>query len=206
MLTAEQKKLANALLKIGAVKFGSFRLKIHDTQPDAPLSPFYLDLRLLRSFPDAKKSVVKAYVRILRSLQFDVLADVPTAATPLVSSIADILQVPQITPRMDKKTHGAGAKIDGAFRKGQRAVLVDDLVTHARSKIEAIRVLEGAGLKVRDVVVLVDREQGGREGLEKAGYRLHTVLGIHELFSYYAEIGKISKTKYQQALDYLVNA
>lgn len=205
MLTAEQKQIADALLKIGAVEFGAFRLKIHDTQPDAPLSPFYLNLRLLRSFPLAKKKAVKAYVKILRNFKFDLLADVPTAATPLVSSIADALQMPQITPRMDKKEHGTGAKIDGAFRKGQRAVLVDDLVTHARSKLEAIRVLEEAGLRVRDVVVLVDREQGGREDLEKAGYRLHAILGIHELFRYYADRSKISKQKYKEIEDYIAD-
>lgn len=203
MLTAEQKKLADALLEIGAVKFGAFRLKIHDTKPDAPLSPFYLDLRLLRSFPTAKKKAVRAYLRLLRTLKFDVLADVPTAATPLVASIADVLRMAQITPRMDKKAHGTGAKVDGFFRKGQTAVLVDDLVTHARSKLEAIRVLEQAGLRVKDVVVLVDREQGGAEELAQEGYKLHSILQISKLFAYYADTGKIGKKSYRQILDYI---
>lgn len=203
MLTGGKKQLADALFKIGAVKFGAFKLKIHDINPDAPLSPFYIDLRLLRSFPDAKKKAVKAYVKLLRRLKFNVLADVPTAATPLVSSIADVLRVPQITPRMDKKGHGTGAKVDGAYRKSQKTVVLDDLVTRARSKIEAIEVLEEAGLKVKDVVVLVDREQGGREDLEKEGYKLHAILGIRELFSYYADCKKISRKRHQQILNYL---
>lgn len=203
MLTASQKNLADTLFKIGAVKFGAFRLKIHDTRPDAPLSPFYIDLRLLRSFPDAKKKAVKAYIKVLRKLDFELIADVPTAATPLVSSICDALNVPQVTPRMDKKTHGTGAKIDGVFKKGQKVVLVDDLVTHARSKIEVIEVLHGAGLKVKDVIVLVDREQGGGDELEAAGCKLHAVLPITALFKYYLDSGEISAKKYAQISEYL---
>lgn len=202
-LTAPQRSIADALLEIGAMKFGAFRLKLHGTNPDAPLSPFYIDLRILRSFPGAKAKATDAYIESLKALEFDVLADVPTAATPLVSSISDRLKIPQITPRMDKKNHGTGARIDGVFEEGQVAVLVDDLVTGADSKMEAVDVLRAGGLEVRDVVVLVDREQGGREQLAEAGLKLHSVLGIHDLLKYYAETGKISQKKYQQILDYL---
>lgn len=202
MLTAEEKILANDLFKVGAIKFGAFRLVLHDENPQAPLSPFYIDLRIIRSFPKTKKKVVEVYRRLLRELKYDLLADVPTAATPIVSTLSDVTGIPMISPKVSK-AHGSGAKIDGVFKKGQTAVLIDDLITQADSKFEAIKVLEDAGLKVKDIVILFDREQSGVARLKKAGYKVHVIFGAREFFKYYADSGKITKDKYKEVLDYL---
>ena len=161
-LTETQRAFADALLATGAVKFGAFRLKLHEKQPDAPLSPIYVDLRTLRSFPDALDDAVLTLVEMIaaQSLSFDLYADVPLAATPLVAVLTHITRTGMITPR-EAKTHGAGDAINGAYAPGQTALVIDDLVTRAESKLEAIHVLEAHGLLVRDVAVLVDREQGG---------------------------------------------
>src|SRR5262249_2981402 len=149
-------ELARALYEAGAIQFGAFRLKLHETRPDAPLSPLYINLRLLRSHPDQMDVSVTAYQALLAECEFDLPADVPMAATPFVAILSHLTRVPQITPR-EPKTHGSGARIDGVYQPGQTAVVIDDLVTGADSKLEAIRVLEDAGLTVRDVLVLVDR-------------------------------------------------
>ncbi|MBI2051482.1 hypothetical protein HYT33_01840 [Candidatus Roizmanbacteria bacterium] len=201
-LTKKQKSLCLELFKIGAIKFGEFKLKLHDENPKAPLSPVYIDLRILRRFPKAKRAAVDVYVELLRPLKFDLLADVPTAATPLVSSLSDRLRVGMITPRKDAKKHGSGAKVDGMVRedKGKKAVMVDDLVTRADSKLEAAETLKSEGVRVKDIVVLIDRKQGGGRQLKSKGYRLRSALTMQQMLDFYLEKGVIKKRVYQNTV------
>ncbi len=202
-MTAKQRAFADALLSSGAVKFGAFRLKLHETQPDAPLSPIYVDLRVLRSFPDALDAAVAALAELIaaRGLEFARYADVPMGATPLVAVLSHVTRIPMTTPR-EVKTHGAGGTINGAWTPGETVLLIDDLVTHAESKLEAIRVLEANGLVVRDVAVLVDREQGGPEQLAAAGYRLHAAVTLSQLLAYWRATGGIDAATYERVQEY----
>lgn len=183
-LTKTQQKVARAVFEAGCIRFGQFTLASERS------SPIYVNLRLLRSFPLQKRIVVSEYKRLLKPLEFDLLADVPTAATPIVSSLTDrFLQdkliKPQITPRHDAKAYGSGNVIDGVFQKGQVAVLIDDLITTAASKLRAIGILEEAELVVHDVVVLVDRDEGGKEELKQRRYRLHASMTLPEMARFY---------------------
>ena len=198
----DAERLARALVEAGAIQFGAFRLKLHEERPEAPLSPLYINLRLLRSHPDQMDVAVAAYRSLLVGLEFDVLADVPMAATPFVAILSHLTRVPMVTPR-EPKTHGSGATIDGAFRPGQTAVVIDDLVTKADSKLEAIRVLEGQGLRVRDVLVLVDREQGGAQQLAAAGYTLRAALRLSDLLDICRRTGTIDAEQYGRATEYV---
>lgn len=195
-------RLAQALVDAGAIQFGAFRLKLHEERPDAPLSPIYINLRLLRSHPDQMDVAVAAYRALLHECEFDLLADVPMAATPFVAIVSHLTRMPMITPRQPK-THGSGASIDGAYQPGHTAVVIDDLVTKADSKLEAVRALEAEGLRVRDVVVLVDREQGGREQLAEAGYTLHAAVRFSELMEIYRRNGVIDDEAFARIGDYM---
>lgn len=203
ILNEGKERLALRLFDIGAIKFGGFRLKLHEEKPEAPLSPFYIDLRNIRSFPQVMEETVDVYKSLLKDLEFDLLADVPTAATPIVTNLSSQLNIPMISPRIDQKTHGSGAKIEGAFKEGQRVILVDDLVTTAKSKLVAIKILEENGLKTEDVVVLIDREQGGKEELKKRGYRLWSVFEISDLLEIYYKSGRLRKKQYQDSINYI---
>ena len=187
----------------GAIKFGVFRLKLHERKPDAPLSPIYIDLRVLRSFPPVMDSAVEVYMELIRDLKFDLFADVPTAATPIVAILSHLMKVPMVSPRKDDKEHGISRKIDGAFEAGQTALLIDDLITHAESKLETISTLKANGLTVKDVVVLVDREQGGAEQLETAGYKFHCAFKLSELLQFYQQEGEIDQSEYERTITYL---
>lgn len=202
-LTAAQRAFADGLLSSKAVKFGAFRLKLHETEPDAPLSPMYVDLRVLRSFPDALDAAVATLRELIAAdgLRFDVYADVPMAATPFVAVLSHLTRIPMITPR-EAKTHGAGGTINGAFASGQTALVIDDVVTHADSKIEAIRTLEANGLVARDVIVLIDREQGGAQAIAAAGYALHAAVTISQLLDYWRAMGGITQEQYDQVRTY----
>lgn len=203
MLSDKQRALAAKLIDIGAVKFGNFRLKMHEKNPSAPLSPIYIDLRLLRSFPEAFKAAIDAYSEMAGSLVFDCFADVPTAGTPLAAALAFVNRRPMISPRLDQKTHGTASKIDGAFKAGQIALVIDDLITDASSKLQAVQVLEQNGIHVRDVIVLIDREQGGLAELASRGYVGHAALKLSELLKFYLAEGRISQADYDRTLTYL---
>lgn len=206
-MTEKQRIFADALLTSGAVKFGAFRLKLHETQPDAPLSPFYIDLRVLRSFPDALDAAVAVLAELIeaRGLRFTRYADIPMAATPFVAVLSHLTRVPMITPR-EAKTHGAGGTINGVFSLGETVLLIDDLVTHAESKLEAARVLERNGLVARDIAVLIDREQGGPEQLAQTGYTLHAALRLSQLLDYWRASGGVSEEMYARVRAYHTQA
>lgn len=205
-LTKTQEKLALSLFEAGAIQFDfkkGWRLKLHEQHPNAPLSPFYIDLRILQSQLEAKQKAVSALIEQTDGIKCDCLAGIPLSAIALASSVSDKLGKPQITPRMDQKTHGQIRKIDGIYQKGQVALVIDDLVTSADSKLEAIEVLEEGGLIVKDVAVVFDREQGGAEQLAEKGYALHAALKIKPTLRFYTKVGKISQKQLTHLLNYL---
>lgn len=200
VVAQEKTALALALFDIGAIRFGSFRLRVHERYPDAPLSPIYIDLRLVRRFPEVKRLAVDHYEALAASLDFDLLADTPTAATPFTSALADRLDLGMVSPRVSGKSYGTGAQVDGLLPEdgGKTALLIDDVITAADSKLEAAAILEAAGLVVRDIAILVDREQGGRERLAQRGYALHAALTLSELLALYVAAGRLDQDQYCQ--------
>jgi len=167
--------LLRRLIEHGCLQFGQFTLK------SGAISPYYLDLRRIISSPELLAMVADAYVSLLRTIEFDRIAAVPLAALPIAAAVSLKMQVPFVYPRLVVKEHGTGNNIEGAFKPTDRIVLLDDVISTAGSKLQAIGMLEREGLKIADVVVLVDRESGGREELENRGYRLHSYARISEL-------------------------
>lgn len=184
------KRILLRLPDYGAFKLGAFRLVSDEIS--APLSPYYVNLRNVRSYPGILQRIVEAIQSEVQGIAFDLIADVPTAATPLVAVMSVNNDWPMVSPRLDKKDYGSGSKVDGVFNLGQTVLLIDDLVTTAESKFSAISVLEESGLVVKDVAVFLDRQQGGREELAKAGYRLHAVTTLQEFVQVLHEAGRIS--------------
>ena len=189
--------LADALLAAGCVKFGDFELKSGDR------SPIYFDLRLLSGHPKLLSCVADAFAPILDKLTFDRLAAVPYAGLPIATAIALRLDRPLIYPRKEAKEYGTGATVEGGFHPGETVVLIDDLVTNAGSKVEAVDKLTAVGLKVRDVVVLIDREAGGHKALSEAGLELHSVFTFSELIDHWAESGALDEGLLEKLRNFL---
>jgi uridine monophosphate synthetase len=185
-LPAHLAALADRLLEVGCVKFGQFTLK------SGLQSPIYLDLRQLISGPSLLAEVAAAYDELMSGLEFDRLAALPYAALPIGSAVSLRGGWPMIYPRREAKGYGTGVEIEGLFVPGETVVVVDDLATTGRSKFEAIEKLSAAGLRVRDVVVLIDRESGAREALEGAGYRLHAVMALAQMLDHWESTGRVS--------------
>lgn len=183
----EMQAFVDKLLAISAIQFGEFKLKSGST------SPIYLDLRRLRSAPVARKAAVEilhSRVRLLPACS-DHIADIPHGVSNLVGALAYAYDLSQLTPRKPKE-HGTQASVEGIYKRDDTVVIIDDVITSAQSKFEAITILEGAGLVVKDVIVLVDREQGGEEELAKRGYTLHAAITLHQILEYCDQSGVIS--------------
>ncbi len=181
--------LADGLLEAGCVKFGEFTLK------SGLKSPIYIDLRQLISHPRLLEQVAVAYLPLLQGLAFDRLAALPYAAIPIATAISLAGNYPLIYPRKEAKEYGTRAEIEGEYHPGETVAVIDDLATTGGSKFEAIEKLTAAGLTVRDVVVLIDRQSGAREALEAAGFRLHAVLTIMQLLDSWERSGKVEAEK-----------
>ncbi len=192
-----QADLVAALFEAGCVQFGEFVLASGQS------SPVYIDLRRIVSYPDLFERVVAAYAEVVAPLAFDMLAAVPYAALPAAAALALRLKRPLVYPRKEVKGHGTGQAIEGTFAPGQTAVAIEDVVTSGGSLLQAIASMEAAGLGVRDVVVLVDREQGGRERLAEAGRHLHAVLTLAGILELLRGIGKIDSATYRRVKAYL---
>ena len=194
MLTSS---LAEELLSAGCIKFGDFTLK------SGLKSPIYIDLRQIITYPQLLEQVGAAYLPLLKRLKFDRLAGLPYAAIPIATAVSLHGGYPLIYPRKEVKSYGTKAEIEGEFHQGETVVVIDDLATTGSSKFEAIDKLTGVGLKVKDVVVLVDRQSGARKSLAEAGYNLHAVLTITQLLDFWESAGRVEKDKIEAAREFL---
>src|SRR5688572_13388327 len=186
--------LADDLLSAGCIKFGSFTLK------SGLQSPIYIDLRQIISHPKLLNDVAKAYLPLMSNLQFSRIAGLPYSAIPIATAISLQGNYPMIYPRKETKSYGTKAEIEGEYHQGEKVLIIDDLATTGGSKFEAIEKLTSAGLVVKDIVVLIDRQSGAKESLEQAGYSMYAVLTISQLLDYWettarVETDKINKTR-----------
>ena len=113
------------------------------------------------------------------------------------------MDVPLVYPRKEVKDYGTGKGIEGGFERGERVFVLDDPITTGGSELKAIAPLEEAGLVVEDVVVLVDRQQGGRQELQEQGYRLHAFLELGEMLQVLARQGRISPEQRDEVIAFL---
>jgi len=197
-LEKEKSELSQILNRIGAIKFGTFKLT------SGRISPYYIDLRIIPSFPDAFQKVCDLYIKLLEKdlgvENFDRIAGIPTAGMPFASVIAYHLKKPFIYIRSKVKLHGRERRIEGVIMPGNRVLLVDDLVTTGLSLKKAAKNIRAEGGVVSDALVMLDREEGGKERLLKDNIKLHYLLTASEAATKLYELGTIEEDQLKTIL------
>ncbi|HEY3291398.1 MAG TPA: orotate phosphoribosyltransferase [Anaerolineae bacterium] len=185
---ADSQTIACDLFDIGCVKFGQFKLK------SGLISPIYIDLRLLVTYPEVLRKVAQAMVQKIAqsALTFDRLAAIPYAGLPIGVSVALESGLPLIYPRKEAKDYGTAKIIEGVYHPGETVLLVDDLITKGTAKIESLKPLTDARLLVKDVLVLIDREQGGAAEMNAHGVALHAVTTLTAILDELVATGRLT--------------
>lgn len=201
-LRGKVRTLAYRFFDRGAIKFGAFKLKAHEKNPDLPLSPIYINLRTEKHpanpgplTDEDMDAIGELYDDVIEPDDFDCFADIPDAGEPFGDQFEAALARRGVTKRRlrltkVKREDGSryiAAEVEGDFKPGDVVWLIDDLITGADTKLEAIHALEAKDLVVKVIVVVVDRQQGGAEHLGTAGYRLIALLVLDDLLDAFEE-------------------
>jgi len=199
--------LARTLHHLGAVHFGDFSLgrsTIH--------SPIYIDLKVMLGDPTVLRNAAKLIqqeTRFGQSLRrpkvgwFDVVAGVPYGGLHLATAFSLETNTPLTYARQPKEDSETAHVIEGVRPSGGTALIVDDLVTGGRSILETAGLFRQEGLQARDVIVLVDRDQGAAERLKQHGLHLISILKLSVMLNLYVAEGWIGEDQHQQALEYI---
>ncbi|MCB0212723.1 MAG: orotidine-5'-phosphate decarboxylase [Anaerolineae bacterium] len=185
------------LHKIGCIQFGEFTLA------SGKQSPIYIDLRRIAAYPSVLKMVGQVYAELLEPLQYDHIAAVPYAALTIGAAVALETGRSLIYPRKEAKAYGTGKTVEGVYSAGDKAVIIEDLITSGGSIVKVMDQLDGVGIAVSDAIVLIDREQGGPANLAEQGCRLHAVLQLSDILSNLHAADKISSDQLMAVKQYL---
>jgi len=185
-LNTEKQALIRALYEIGAVKFGSFKLK------SGLISPFYIDLRLIVSYPKVVDMIVEQLLELSQRLTYDCLTGIPYTALPIAAVYSQRSGKPLVYQRKERKNYGTGKSIEGVFSAGQTCLVIDDVMTTGGSKLETAQAFKAAGLKVNDFLIVVDRSLDGGASIREAGFSVHALITIFDMVELLFADGRIS--------------
>jgi orotate phosphoribosyltransferase len=198
--------LAQTLFDLGGVQFGNFAVS-----ESAISSPVFLNPKVLISNPTALRVASKLMqqeidlaqsLRRVRVHPFSVVAGVPVGGLLLATAYSLETNIPLIYARVHSE--GTGDRgIEGRVSEGDTALIIDDLITGGSSVLETASLLEENGLKVKDVIVLIDREHGAAERLRRHGYNLISILKLDVMLTHYMSKGLISEETYRLCAEYL---
>lgn len=190
-----KKNLANKLFDIGVIKFGDFTFK------SGIRSNNYIDMRIAISHPNVLTDLAVCLKDIQQKCHADVICAVPYAAGPVTTALSLMYQRPMIMARQQAKDHGTKKMVEGVYTPGQTCLIIEDIITTGTSILEAIKKVEDAGLQVKDVIGIIDRQQGGRKNIESKGYKFHALFTLQELLHFL----KISQKLSQKVIDMFEN-
>lgn len=139
-------------------------------------STYYIDAKMTTLDPEGANLVGRMILDILKPFDIDAVGGYTLGADPIVSVVAALSAdtehpLPAFIVRKEPKKHGERKMIEGPFKRGWRVAVVDDIVTTAGSTLKAIKAVEEEGGEVVLALTIVDRLEGGRENLEKGGYK-----------------------------------
>jgi len=195
-------RIANALYQSQCLRFGSFKIKSGAT------SPYYIDMARVLSAPKQLDILATEAAEKIREIQktepITKLASIELKGALIVPSIAVKLDIPCVIVRKEEKAYGVTGRIAGAdVAKGDNVLFFDDVISEGLSKIEGIKPLTELGANVKHMLVVVNREHGGKEKLEQLGYKIHALAKITDVVNSLYANKHISKEEAARVLDYV---
>jgi len=195
-------RVADALYLSGCLKFGAFKIKSGAT------SPYYIDLARVLSAPQQLCIIAEVASEKIRKImateKIDKLASIELKGALIVPSIACNLNLPCVIVRKEEKAYGVTGRIAGSdVNKGDNILFFDDVISEGISKVEGIKPLQELGARVKHLLVVVNREHGGKEKLEKLGYQVHALAKISDIVDSLYIGNHISKEQKDKVLDYV---
>ena len=167
------------LVREHSLTFGDFTLA------SGKKASFYLDCRKVTLHPQGANQIAAGILELLGEDLPDAIGGMAIGADPITAAVITLAgqqnhQLRGFIVRKEAKEHGKGQQVEGPVQAGDEVVIVEDVVTTGGSSLKAIEYAEAHGLKVREVIAIVDRMEGGRENFEGAGYQLRTLLTIED--------------------------
>jgi orotate phosphoribosyltransferase len=167
------------LIRDKALRFGDFTLA------SGKQAKYYLDCREVTLDAQGARLVGEGMLELLAGNMPDLVGGMAIGADPITAAIltlAGVRDIPLrgVMVRKEAKQHGTGKFVEGPFRAGESLVVVEDVVTTGGSSLLAIERCEAVGLKVRCVLAIIDRLEGGREAFAARGYELTTLFTVRE--------------------------
>lgn len=173
------KEFSTFLMQKEIIKFGDFTLA------SGKKSSYYVDLRLVPSYPHQFRTMVKKLQNnIAEDIgldSFDSLVSVPTGGLIIASALAIEIVKPLIYVRSKPKDYGTTKSIEGQIHKGMRVVMIDDVATTGGSVVNAIKSLKDANITIEDAYVIVNRMEGADEALKELGVKLHSLANVMQI-------------------------
>ncbi|MEO8287865.1 MAG: orotidine-5'-phosphate decarboxylase [Chloroflexota bacterium] len=190
------------MFNIGAIQFKPVTLK------SGLVSPYYNNLRLLSSYPELLRKVARLMACTMEEagVKPDIVIGIALAGIPLGVALSQVTGIPGGYVRSEAKAHGTKQMVEGAWSQGATAVLVDDVVSDGASKLDVIGYLQDAGLKVQDIVVLVDRGQGGPALMERHGLRCHAAATMEQVLDVLLKAGLIGDKEVEESKQFMSDA
>jgi orotate phosphoribosyltransferase len=148
-------------------------------------------------------SLARIVINEIGESKTDKILGVPTAGVPFATIISQKLAKPMLYYRKERKEHGVRKKIEGDLQRNERIVMVDDLITTGQSVIDAVNAARDQGGVVNELVVLLDREQGGIENLRAQSIEPHVLFNISEAFEWMREVELIDEEHYKVITEYI---
>lgn len=170
------KEFAEFLHQKGIIRFGDFTLA------SGKKSSYYVDLRLVPSFPHQFRLMIKHLQSTISDGvgldNFDAIASVPTGGLVIASALAVETVKPLVYVRSQAKSYGTGKLVEGVVTNGMRVLVVDDVATTGGSVVNGIRELKKEGAVISDAYVIVNRMEGAQDSLAQENVKMHHLLDI----------------------------
>ena len=190
-------EMALFLLKSDSLKFGLYTLA------SGKQSPYYIDLRILQSFPRYFRLTIIA-LRDLISKEigsdFDSLGSIPTSGLIFASALGYEMLKPLLYVRKESKMYGRRKMVEGYLRPGEKVLLVDDVATTGTSLSNTIKVIRENGAIVKDAVAIISRLEGAEEKLQKMGVRLISIATINDLINALHDKGLLDRNSLEEII------